>query len=49
MELESASSEPSLFEDNISGVIEDELPADYALLEEEWWRPDGPNQDRRST
>lgn len=49
VEFESASSEPSLFEDNIFAVIEDELPADYFLLEEEWWRPDGPSQDRRST
>lgn len=48
VELESASSEPSLFEDNIFGVMEDELPADYVLLEEEWWRPDGTGQDRRS-
>lgn len=49
VELESGSSEPSVYEDNFFAVIEEELPADYVLLEEECWRPYGPSQDRRST
>lgn len=46
-ESESGSSEPSLFEDNIFAVIEDELPTDYVLLEEDWWHPDSDDRDHR--